>query len=100
MPNYQATITYTHQPKENTMTQLPLVEFQCGCIGFLPDSDGKSLLVKACDHDCAPEITLFTRDMSGKSHTPHSNGDITDKLSRLVADGHRWQRLKRDLCEN
>lgn len=81
------------------MAQLPMVKFQCGCIGFPPDSDGMSLLVKACDRTgCDPEITLFPRDMSGKTYTPHTDEDgLVDKLSRLVADGYRWQSLKRDL---
>ena len=90
-----------------THAMLPLVKYECGCIGFAPDPDsGDAVLMKACDREIDdPPIHLFVRNMKHKvfitwdagSDSLKQPGSFFQDLRRVVRDGYLWQQLKRDL---
>ena len=76
------------------------VKFSCGCIGFPPNTEGKSVIVKACDGE--GEICFYDRfithsDGSPKSFEPldsDTDKSIQNDISRTIQDGHKWFELK------
>jgi len=74
-----------------------LVKFSCGCIGFLGLSD-KALVVSPCDTDrYDPDIHLFWRDLSDKTHEvldPEKGQKLMDEVGALVFDGQRYREIR------
>jgi len=74
-----------------------LVKFSCGCIGFVGLSD-KALCISPCDTDrYDPDVSLFWRDLSDKTHEPlepEPAKKLMDEIADLVGDGHRYREIR------
>jgi hypothetical protein len=73
-----------------------LVKYSCGCIGFPPEPEGKSLLLRVCDSPKSPYGTNY-RDMEGKSHEPLGVEEVKGRLSTLsdlADDGYQYRELR------
>ena len=80
---------------------LKLFKFECGCIGFEPDSEGKAICVQACDADWTDDAYYISREAShrtiGKAFEPLPEAmcqEITTELGHLVRDGYRFRKIR------
>jgi hypothetical protein len=78
-----------------------LVRYNCGCIGFRPDTDGNAMFIKCCDgpagHD---ELEIFERNSEGKSFQPiprELENELLGKLSVKVSNGYRLEEMRQIL---
>ena len=80
---------------------LPLVRYECGCVGFKPNFEGYAVLLYACDwREGEPMLTMFSRDMSGK--TMENLLDCWkirygEKMCRYIYNGHRFLEIQMNL---
>ena len=83
-----------------------LVKYKCGCVGFMPDRNGSTIVVLACDDEGRPKIHIGTRspcaDKGYEPWTGEPNGlkqpeGFLYDLQQLVQDGYKWRRFKEDL---
>jgi len=81
-----------------------LVKFDCGCIGFAPDSDGRATIIKNCDNTGDPtnDICFFERHMLTsknilKAFSPLTEigiGQIKTQIQSLISDGYKFREIK------
>lgn len=72
-----------------------IVKYSCGCIGFLPDGEGKAALLATCDGDNGPTVS---RGMDGKDLEELSDTDKWFWQRKLVAAMEDVQLVER--CAN
>lgn len=76
-----------------------LVRFDCGCVGLhgvQGVAEGHTLLVLACDAEDRA-VSLFPRDMSGKTHEPISEDrarGLVREMEALLQDGYKFRTLR------
>jgi len=83
-------------------SNMRLVKFSCGCVGFEPGEDKRALVVRACDSDWADsEFSFFRRDMADaggvKGSSPLGRAEaeaMLEKIGLLVADGYGLRAVK------
>jgi len=95
-----------------THEQFPLVRYECGCIGFLPDGNGNAVIIDSCTKDVGDADLCFfmrpmTRTVRGKKNEyeikPFQSLEDEERqkyfvrLQSLIRDGHLWQELRRNL---
>jgi hypothetical protein len=86
---------------------LPLVEYDCGCIGFVADENDDAVILMPCDHPAGRgTISLEVRSMTGRrgsrAHTPwlvdskklSQPGAVFQELQRLIRDGQMMRKIR------
>jgi hypothetical protein len=78
----------------------PIVRYNCGCIGFKPNTitDGPmfAICLKVCDDD-KPEYVMVYRDMQGHTFEPIEENEakqIFKEISALIRDGNILRQIK------
>jgi hypothetical protein len=81
---------------------IKLVKFSCGCIGTEPNQSGESHLIEYCDvgrynDDPYPALSELNTRCFNKTFVPLTLEEyikITDELSELISDGHKFRKLR------
>jgi hypothetical protein len=85
------------------MIGLPLVEYECGCIGLAPDAQGRILLVQNSGAPYDNDMALYEADHhEGKRYVPLAEDRairLTQELNKLVQQGYRFRDIKYALLE-
>lgn len=82
-------------------TQLPLVKYECDCIGFAPASDGSVILVLDSDGDLGfYDGTVSHADKPYVPLAPEYASRITATINRNIALGVRYAEALRDLSRD
>lgn len=79
------------------MTVIPLVEYSCGCVGFVPSEGTNALIVWNCDAQSSRESLWGVRDMEHKTWTPLSAeraAKHVERFARESAEASHWRELK------
>ena len=78
---------------------MTLYKYTCGCVGLLPEEDGRALIVYPCDGgEVGPELTVRdTREMTKEGDPiPVTNSlEAWKKVTILVQDGYAFRDVRR-----
>ena len=85
---------------------MELVKYDCGCIGFKPDSKGNATIIKVCDNNNGDSYGVLMRPMTStkrgveiiKKYTALSEEEhihISTNIHSLISDGYRFREIKR-----
>lgn len=77
---------------------LPLVKYECGCIGFPPVESGEALIIDHCDAGVGENLCFANKPgMNQKTWLDLSEEEaveLTESIRQLVFRGHKWNNLK------
>jgi hypothetical protein len=80
---------------------MTLVEFSCGCVGFLARDGKRPLIVNRCDKDMGDDFEMFSwsdnEDFSDKTWEPvneEDRGAIIRRLRRHENEASRYRAIK------
>lgn len=80
---------------------LPLVQYGCGCVGFIPGEDGWATIIDCCDKDAYEnELGMTPHEFKNKPYEDvpeHKQVTYSEILKQLIYDGHKWQKLQQDM---
>lgn len=77
-----------------------LVRFECGCIGFVPDAEGRSWVISCCDGDGEYYLSHRAFDKKWDYVDFEVEHDLMDKLATLVCEGLRLREIQSALGIN
>jgi hypothetical protein len=85
------------------MIGLPLVQYECGCIGLAPDAQGRILIMMDSGSPCDNDMGFWQAEHhEEKRYLPMPEDRaiaLTQELNKLVQEGYRFRDIKHALRE-